>query len=111
MLIVDDEIFNLTVLTDLLKEFWNITPDQANDGDVAVKMYQQKIKNPCRCEHRAYKLILMDVNMINMDGIQACQKILDTQLENEKFGNEMANIPKSQKQLDIMNSNNVPDDK
>ena len=74
-------------------------------------MYQNKINNPCRCEHRAYKLILMDINMIRMDGIQACQKILDIQLENEKFGNDGI-IPRSQKQVEIMNSaNNVPDDK
>jgi len=30
-----------------------------------------------------------------MDGIEACQKILDIQLENEKFGNQQPNIPQS----------------
>ena len=39
-------------------------------------MFKQGLDKECKCSNRAYKLILMDINMPVMDGIQASKEIL-----------------------------------
>jgi len=60
ILVAEDNKTNQVLITMLLEEF-GITCDIANDGAIAIEMYNPKL----------HKLILMDENMPNMNGIEA----------------------------------------
>ena len=55
---------------------YNIEVDTAENGAIAVQMYRQSAQKICQCDNRAYRLILMDLNMPVMDGIEATTQIL-----------------------------------
>jgi len=65
-LIVDDDPAHLSMLQTLLKD-WGHRTETASDGSVAV----QKIKES------PFDLVLMDVRMAEVDGIEALQQIKD----------------------------------
>ena len=65
VLLVEDVAVNRMVLNQFLQAWWSLTLDEAQDGQQAVEMAQQK----------EYDLILMDVRMPVMDGYQAAQAI------------------------------------
>ena len=48
----------------------------ANDGSVAIRMVEECLKKPCKCKHRVYKLIVMDMQMQQVHGDEATRKIL-----------------------------------
>ncbi|MBS0347614.1 MAG: response regulator [Proteobacteria bacterium] len=64
ILVVEDNELNQDVAREILAEF-GLTADVANNGMEAVEMAQ----------HKAYDLILMDMQMPVMDGLEATQRI------------------------------------
>jgi len=64
ILIVDDDANHLKTLGTIIKT-WNYEVSAADDGTKAIEMIKQ---NP-------YALILMDVRMTKMSGIEALKKI------------------------------------
>ncbi len=66
VLVVDDDPGHRTTLQTIMRS-WGYTVDAADDGDVAVDKVRQ----------RPYDLILMDVRMAAMSGIEALKRIKD----------------------------------
>ncbi|MEZ0574729.1 sigma-54-dependent transcriptional regulator [Halodesulfovibrio aestuarii] len=64
VLIVDDDLAHRSMLKILIKG-WGYDVAEADDGDVAVEMVRKQ----------SYDSILMDIRMVNMDGITALELI------------------------------------
>ncbi len=64
LLLVEDNPINVLLARKCLEK-WNLTPDHASDGQVAVYMVQQN----------QYDLVLMDLQMPVMDGFEATRQI------------------------------------
>ena len=73
ILIADDNVFNLMVIEETLKEQYGFKYEKANNGQEAVEAVRKRIDQG----GANFKLILMDLNMPVMDGIQATLAILD----------------------------------
>jgi CheY-like chemotaxis protein len=71
ILLVDDTVFNLMILQNILLINHKIKTDQAISGEEAIKKCEERIKN----NQEAYKFIIMDINMPGMDGVVATNKI------------------------------------
>lgn len=72
ILIVDDEEFNLHLLRNILTK-WKIKFDQAENGRLALDL----------AEKTTYPLILMDIRMPVMNGIEATKKLRETGTESK----------------------------
>ena len=72
VLIVDDEPSNIMILSNYLGSL-KLTADKAYDGQLAIKMITER-KDKCQ-SCRGYRLVLMDINMPVMDGIDATKRI------------------------------------
>ncbi len=80
MLIVDDNEYNLFVLQNYLKSV-HLAADEALNGKEAVeKVVSRATDNVC-C--RGYKVVVMDINMPIMDGIEAT-KLLRLKMKEEE---------------------------
>ena len=76
MLLVDDHAFILVILEEYCK-FLGITSAKANNGREAV---ESTVENGCEvCE--GFELIIMDLNMPVMNGIEATEAIMDLKKE------------------------------
>jgi CheY-like chemotaxis protein len=64
LLLVEDNPMNVLLARKYLEK-WNLTPDHATDGQIAVYMVQQN----------QYDLVLMDLQMPVMDGFEATRQI------------------------------------
>ena len=71
ILIVDDTVFNIMILSNLLQNTYNVKSDQAESGQVAI----MKCKHRIDMGQEAYRLIIMDINMPGMDGVVATKNI------------------------------------
>ena len=60
-------------LESILKTRYALKCDKANDGQYMLEMYLANMTKKC-CNVR-YRIILTDVNMPRMDGIEASEKI------------------------------------
>ncbi len=78
VLIVDDEQMNVMVLTNYLIPL-RLSADTAPNGEKAIEMILHRRESCRRC--KGYRLILMDINMPVMDGIEATGKIRDLMKE------------------------------
>ncbi|KAL0231044.1 hypothetical protein GEMRC1_010449 [Eukaryota sp. GEM-RC1] len=70
VLIVDDSKMNVKLLQTMVKKY-NIASDSALDGAQAIEMFKQRIQQ----KKPAYALVLMDILMPNVDGIDATKAI------------------------------------
>jgi CheY-like chemotaxis protein len=68
---VDDNTFNVYSLKMLVEEFFRIRCDVAYSGIEGIKMVNQRFE----LNQKPYKLILTDINMPEMDGLQMARKI------------------------------------
>ena len=91
VLLVDDCHFNLIPLRAILEEDFDIEVDEAMDGQQALRMYEENMRKTC-CDIR-YQLILTDIMMPVMDGIEEAKSIFALEKELEK---DMPNLPKIQ---------------
>lgn len=79
LLIVDDDNLCRNYLTNVAKGR-NLKIEQASNGQEAVEKVQELIKNPClKCEERQL-IVLMDIHMPLMNGVEAA-KIIDNLLK------------------------------
>jgi len=79
ILIVDDNEYNIYVLQSYLKPL-KVVVDEALNGQEAIDKIKNKTESHC-C--KAYKLVLMDINMPIMDGITATKIIKEKVLTKE----------------------------
>lgn len=77
--IVDDTEFNIVPVKLMIKEHYGLEVSVAGNGKIAYDTYADQIKKPCQCPYRAFRLIIMDIGMPVMDGIQSSKLILDLQ--------------------------------
>ncbi|EAR81937.2 response regulator receiver domain protein (macronuclear) [Tetrahymena thermophila SB210] len=75
VLIVDDTVFNIKALRNLLQKYKTIQVEEAFNGQQAVQKVEQS----------QFDIIFMDINMPVMDGFQATKKIRELQKENKIF--------------------------
>ena len=61
ILVADDTEFNILPIMHMIKANFNMDIDIAANGKEAVDMYKQGLDKPCKCQLRAYRLIIMDI--------------------------------------------------
>lgn len=71
VLIVDDTVFAIQILKMYCQKVCNIKVDTAISGEEAIMMVQQRIS----CKQPVYRLIVMDINMPGLDGVQTTANI------------------------------------
>mgnify|MGYP006096152325 CR=1 FL=1 len=49
---------------------------EAQNGKIALKKYRDALSKPCNCPDKGFRLILMDIQMPVMGGLEATEKIL-----------------------------------
>lgn len=77
--IVDDTEFNIVPVKLMIQEHYGLGISVAPNGKIAYDTLQKQMKLPCNCQFRAPRLIIMDIGMPVMDGIQASKLILELQ--------------------------------
>ena len=80
ILLVDDSNFNIFSMKLLLQKMGFII-DDASNGYVAIENITNKMKSSCCLK---YKLILMDINMFPIDGLQTTKNIFEIWGEDEE---------------------------
>ena len=73
ILVVDDQYINRFIIVQFCQKY-NIPCDEAGDGKQAVDKIKAAAAKPC-C--KGYSLVLMDLNMPVMGGIEATMKIIE----------------------------------
>jgi CheY-like chemotaxis protein len=84
ILIVDDGPTNILAIKLMSEEMLNVKVDEANNGLVAVEQFQKQVNKKCRCDNRFYRIIFMDIEMPEMNGIEACREIKKLMDENQQ---------------------------
>ena len=74
ILLVDDDEFILKTSKNILKSF-KLEADFASDGQECLNKIKEKQEKNCNCPKNKYKLVLMDITMPVMDGIEAAKNI------------------------------------
>lgn len=90
VLICDDENFNISALKFLFCKY-KILVDECNNGKEGIDKILEKNKNICPiCKTDTYKLLLLDILMPVMDGVETAKKIQE--LINQKLLPDKINI-------------------
>ena len=84
ILIVDDDEFICKTSKNILKSF-KLEADFASDGQECINKIKEKQKKNCNCPKNKYKLVLMDITMPVMDGIEAAKNIQKMIDENKLY--------------------------
>ena len=84
ILLVDDDEFVLKTSKNILKSF-KLEADFASDGQECLNKIKEKQKKNCNCSKNKYKLVLMDITMPVMDGIEAAKNIQKMIDENKLY--------------------------
>ena len=106
LMIVDDEQFNVSCLSNNLKKL-NILCDSCSDGIECLNLINKRLEKKCNCSKKNYKLILMDLIMPKMNGIEAVKHIQEMVNENkidDKYLNVVfisANVDQKDSLIDI----------
>mmetsp|Transcript_16393 Transcript_16393/g.27764 ORF Transcript_16393/g.27764 Transcript_16393/m.27764 type:complete len:192 (-) Transcript_16393:9-584(-) len=90
VLVAEDNQFNQNAMMLMLQSQLGLTPDIADDGLIALQKFKdkmnpeaiRKVRGQCSladCQSVGYQAILMDINMPNMNGIDATKHILEYQ--------------------------------
>ncbi|KAL0212417.1 hypothetical protein RCL1_006043 [Eukaryota sp. TZLM3-RCL] len=79
VLVVDDSKMNVKLLQGMLKKL-NVASDAAFDGEEAIKKYGDRLRDEGSDN---YKLVIMDILMPKIDGIQATRDIRSLELAAE----------------------------
>ena len=74
ILLVDDDEFILKTSKNILKHF-KLEADSAENGQECLNIIKTKQEKNCNCSKNKYKIILMDITMPIMDGIEAAKNI------------------------------------
>jgi len=74
ILLVDDDEFILKTSKNILKKF-KLEADSAENGQECLNKIKDKINKNCSCSKNKYKIVLMDITMPVMDGIEAAKNI------------------------------------
>jgi chemotaxis methyl-accepting protein methylase/signal transduction histidine kinase/chemotaxis response regulator CheB len=93
LLLVEDAAVNRMVVVQYLQEWWDAIIDEAANGEEAVQKTQENL----------YDIILMDIRMPIMDGIEAAQRIRLSENKNR-------NTPIIALSADIVEINRPPED-
>ena len=75
LLIVDDEQFNHTAVRVMLTTYFGIEPVSVYNGQQAVDLFTQRSRRECKCSNRCFKLVLMDIQMPVLNGLEAAERI------------------------------------
>ena len=84
ILLVDDDEFILKISKNILKSF-KLEADCAENGQECLNMIKEKQEKKCNCSKNKYKLVLMDITMPIMDGIEAAKNIQKMIDENKLY--------------------------
>ena len=58
--------------------------EQASSGAMAIDLIKQTLEKDCFCKNKTFKIIFMDIQMPEMEGTEATEKILKMFLAYEK---------------------------
>ncbi len=84
ILLVDDDEFICKTFKNILKTF-KLEADCAENGQECLNMIKAKQEKNCQCSKNKYKIILMDITMPVMDGIEAAKNIQKMIDENKLY--------------------------
>ena len=84
ILVVDDDEFICKTSKNILKSF-KLEADFASDGQECLNKIKEKQSKNCNCPKNKYKLVLMDITMPVMDGIEAAKNIQKMIDENKLY--------------------------
>ena len=58
------------------KLYPNIKVDWTGNGLDAFTKFAHYFNLPCKCQHRSYNLIFMELSLADSNGLKTCEKIL-----------------------------------
>jgi CheY-like chemotaxis protein len=71
--VVDDIEFNIIPIRIMIKNNFSLDIVDAANGDIALNLFKEGFNKKCGCINRAFKLIIMDLQMPVMDGIESAK--------------------------------------
>mmetsp|Transcript_2545 Transcript_2545/g.4268 ORF Transcript_2545/g.4268 Transcript_2545/m.4268 type:complete len:160 (-) Transcript_2545:63-542(-) len=76
----------MMALDNMIQEEQLIETVQVENGEIAVEEFTQGFNRPCGCSNRTFRLILMDIQMPIMNGLQASRLIMRLMRQSGEHG-------------------------